>query len=322
MPTGNKWVGLISRLLIIIGSVHLLTACAQISSHTPWKSELYSDHELVGRIWSSASDEYITESELDSAASGARYLLLGEKHDNPDHHDLQLRLLEKALSSGSVGRVVFEMLDSDSDTSLASLYEQGFDNHDQIKDFLSWDEEGWDWEFYGPLISAAYSKEVPIRAGNISSAEVGRVYGADSSEFLYLADVLDADTMNQLNMDIDQSHCGMLPESQFPSMVRVQQVRDYEMAASMLQNSANEKTVLIAGNYHVRQDLGVPNYLLAQDDNLQRENIISVAFLEVQTGENRPQEYLQRFGNIAAYDFIWFTPAVSDEDYCASLMAP
>lgn len=322
MPTGNKWVVSISRLLVASGSVLLLTACMQVTDPTSWKSSLYSDHELVGRIWSSASDQYVVESDLDNAIAGARYLLLGEKHDNPDHHDLQLHVLEKVLSSDSVGRVVFEMLDSDADTSLTSLYEQEFDGHDQIKDFLSWDEEGWDWNFYGPLISAAYSKNVPIGAGNISFTEVGRVYGADSSEFQYLTGVLDANTMDQLNTDIDESHCGMLPESQFPSMVRVQQVRDYEMAASMMQDSAKEKTVLIAGNYHVRQDLGVPNYLLAQDKSLEREDIVSIAFLEVQSGEDRPQEYLQKFSDIAAYDFIWFTPAISNEDYCASLMAP
>lgn len=322
MPIGNKWVAQINRLLVLVCVVLVLGGCVQSSGGASWKSELYNDHDLVGQIWSSASGSFVSESELDDAASGARYLLLGEKHDNPDHHDLQLRLLQNSLDSNAVGRVVFEMLDSDSDDLLASIYDQIFDDLDAIKNYLNWDEEGWDWEFYGPLVAAAHSREVPIAAGNISGAKVGQVYGADPSEFQYLAAVLDENTMTQLNRDIDESHCGMLPESQFPAMVRVQQVRDYEMANAMTQNKSPSKTVLIAGNYHVRQDLGVPNYLLAQDENLQRDEIVSIAFLEVQPGENRPQEYLRMFGNVAAYDYIWFTPAISNEDYCASLMSP
>ena len=46
--------------------------------------------------------------------------------------------------------------------------------------------------------------------------------------------VLDAEVMSRLLADIDESHCGLLPESQFPPMVRVQQTRDHIMAQSLL----------------------------------------------------------------------------------------
>jgi hypothetical protein len=41
--------------------------------------------------------------------------------------------------------------------------------------------------------------------------------------------------------------------------------------------------------------------------------------MEVDGASNNPADYLQQFGSVKAYDYIWFTPAVSDEDYCASL---
>ena len=63
-------------------------------------------------------------------------------------------------------------------------------------------------------------------------------------------------------------------------MVRVQQARDYSMAQSMAAPDDSEIAVLVAGNYHARQDLGVPNYLLAKHNNLSREDIVNVANIE------------------------------------------
>ena len=77
--------------------------------------------------------------------------------------------------------------------------------------------------------------------------------------------------------------------------------------------------MLIAGNYHIRQDLAVPNYLIAGNSALSREKIVTVAAIEVQEGAIDAAEYLQSFNNVAAYDFIWFTPALTDEDYCSQL---
>ena len=71
--------------------------------------------------------------------------------------------------------------------------------------------------------------------------------------------------------------------------------------------------------YHAWQDLGVPNYLVARHKNLSMEDIISIGFMEVQSGENNPESYLQQYGEVAAHDYIWFTPMISEEDYCASL---
>ena len=132
--------------------------------------------------------------------------------------------------------------------------------------------------------------------------------------------MLDETVIEKLNADIDESHCGMLPESQFPAMVRVQQARDFSMAGSVsAKESSGKLNVLIAGNFHVRQDLGVPNYLLAADDTLNRNQIVSLSFQEVDSSELSPQEYLQQFNEVKAFDFIWFTPAISNENYCASL---
>lgn len=327
MPTGSKWVAQINKWAILTGSLLLLAACAQSdveaqSGARQWQTDLYRDHPLVGKIWDSHEAQFVSEAELWSAVNDARYLLLGEKHDNPDHHALQLHMLESLLQVDAVAAVVFEMLERGADEALATLNQHDFESSEEIRDYLQWDIEGWDWNFYGPLVEAVYSRRIPILSGNISGADVGQIYGADPADYQHLAAVFDSLTMEQLNRDIDESHCGMLPASQFPAMLRVQQQRDFTMAGAMQGAGADEIVVLIAGNYHVRQDLGVPNYLLQEDRSLSRDDILSLAFLEVQDDVVDAEEYLQRFGEIPAYDYIWFTPALTSEDYCASLRAP
>jgi hypothetical protein len=55
------------------------------------------------------------------------------------------------------------------------------------------------------------------------------------------------------------------------------------------------------------------------DDAPINNNIVALSFMEVDPEITDPSEYLQQFGAVPAYDFIWFTPAISNEDYCASL---
>src|SRR5690606_34529521 len=108
------------------------------------------------------------------------------------------------------------------DTLPASADEQ------QVREHLEWDEEGWSWEFYGPMVMDLLSSSTPIRTANISESEMLAIYQGDTDPGL--DGVMDTEQMAELNRNIDESHCGMLPSSQFPPMVRVQQTRDLVMA--------------------------------------------------------------------------------------------
>ena len=224
-------------------------------------------------------------------------------------------MLEYLGEAQKLGSVTFEMLDSNADRALAELYTADSITQSDLQDYLSWDDEGWPWQFYGPLVEHTFRAGLPILAGNISRESIGSIY-ADSAAAP--PQVLSVPAVEQLHVDIDESHCGMLPESQFPAMVRVQQARDQAMANKLLVPGDGEVSVLIAGNYHVRQDLGVPNYLLAMASGLTRDAILALTFMEVQQGESNPVDYLESTGDQPAYDYLWFTPAVQASDYCES----
>jgi uncharacterized iron-regulated protein len=290
---------------------------AQDQSGAPWDSVLYSDHPLVGRIWKSASSAFIDSTALYREIADGRYVLLGEKHDNPDHHRLQKLIVDKLAANKVLSQVAFEMMDSSVQARLEIIQTQGIGSLDELKQYLDWDEEGWDWSFYGPLLFDVLQARIEIDAANISNETMMLVYREPLAG--EIAEVLDTTIVDQLNADIDESHCGLLPASQFPAMVRVQQVRDHQMALALTSTTGEGISVLIAGNYHIRQDLGVPNYILALDSAIGRDEIISVALLEVANGEVDPAVYMESISGRGAFDYIWFTPAISDEDYCASL---
>jgi len=314
---GCKWVERIKNSFSL--ALLLLTGCAssQLDQAKQWESQLHAEHALVGMIWDSQADEFIEADELLARTEKAIYLLLGEKHDNPDHHALQLRVLDHVLQTNNVLTVSFEMMSSDQQPLLQELSAYRQSSLEQVNEYLQWDNESWDWDYYGPLLHSAIGAGVLINAANITNEEMMQVYGAPTAA--EIEGVLDEQTMVALEKDIDDSHCGMLPESQFPAMVRVQQARDFAMADSLDSNTQEQLRVLIAGNYHIRRDLGVPNYLLNRQSSLEESQIVSLAFMEVDEASNDPVDYLQQFGSVKAYDYIWFTPAISDEDYCALL---
>ncbi len=314
---GCKWVATIKSALLT--AMLLMTACVTARPDVPasWQSPLYIEHSLVGSIWDSNQDRFIDVGELMLQLESASYLLLGEKHDNPDHHALQLFVLEHLLARQRVATVSFEMMNSEQQSLLDSCDLHELASLDEINEYLLWDNEAWDWDYYAPLIHATLLAGVSISAANISNETMIRVYAEPTPPEIVA--IFNEQTMLALEEDIDESHCGLLPKSQFPAMLRVQQARDYAMAESFSTQTSSNIQVLIAGNYHVRHDLGVPNYLLYRQPGLQKGQIASVAFMEVDQATDDPSGYLQQFGDVKAYDFVWFTPAISDEDYCAPL---
>ena len=301
--------------LILIGIS--VSAFPQIERPVNWQSRLNLGHELVGKIWSSERQEFLSIEKFTSLIEESRYLILGEKHDNPDHHSLQLSIINHLIRRDLVSLVALEMMDTSSQNLLDEIHLVGIGSQESLKEYLRWDEEGWDWSFYGPIIYSAYSSEVTLIASNLTDSKMMELYGLQ--ELPMELDIFDEPIRERLVQDIDESHCGLLPESQFPAMVRVQQGRDYSMAQSLISGNGEKIKVLIAGNYHARKDLGVPKYLVANDSNLRNSRIVSLAFMEVVPGVTDPANYLQTLSDVAPHDFLWFTPVISEQDYCSSL---
>ena len=86
-------------------------------------------------------------------------------------------------------------------------------------------------------------------------------------------------------------------------MVEAQRARDARMAQVL---SRHRATVLIAGSGHAQRDRGVPLYLAADE-------VLSIAFVEVEPENTRPQDFL----SATSFDYVWFTQRATREDPCS-----
>lgn len=268
--------------------------------------------------------------------SDARIVLLGEVHDNADHHLLRAGLVDDATRPGPFGReaqpgVVAEHID-DSRIPAVGLSQSGADATDQSVELLfsrlDWDRSGWPAAaMFRPLFRAVIDARLTLYPGNLPREEIrGLVRGGIETvlparrEMLGLDRRLPEPLQETLAAELKGSHCGMLPDSAVPGMALAQHARDGRMASALLQAAANHgRAILLAGNGHVRSDRGVPWHIRAIAPEAK---VLSIMLVEVDDARTDPGAYVPRdpAGRPAA-DIVIFTPRTPREDPCERMRA-
>ncbi|WP_299391145.1 ChaN family lipoprotein [Pelagibius sp.] len=270
---------------------------------------LLQDHALVGSIWDTRTGLRATEADLVAAAARAKWVLLGEKHDNPEHHRLQARIVDAIGAAGRRPAVVWEMAEPAHAQTLRAATARTVDG---LGDALSWEARGWPaWSSYRPIAEAALKHGMTMAPGNASpeaTRAVGRGEPLTAAEIERLNWTLEYSEaqLDELTGILADSHCRMLPERMLPGMADVQRLRDAWMSASLREADSGDGAILIAGGQHVREDWGVPWRL--------GEDVFSLAIIEVVRGEEIAETY-SSFDE-AKFDFVWFTARVDEEDLC------
>ncbi len=276
-----------AEILFIVALPALLSGAAGAATPYPWESRLHGD-EIV---------------------------LLGEVHDNPIQQHLRLEVLTRALSAGWRPAMAMEQFDREHQDDIeAARKERPLDASYLIEKAAPAQGKagtGWNWDYYRPYVALALEYQLPLLAANLSRTDAEKVV-----EHGYAA-VFDADTIQLLGLDgesaprlaaqereIDMGHCHTLPKELLPAMARAQLARDAWMASILRIHSAHG-FVLLAGDGHVRRDIGVPAWL---DPPLLR-HVFTVGFLE--RGDSAPVS--------SRFDAVLVTDPVSRPDPCTAL---
>lgn len=228
----------------------------------------------------------------------ADVVILGEVHDNEQHHQTQ------ALAMGLVKpkAVVFEMLTADQAEIARS---------DAAK---AWADSGWgDFDLYAPIFKAA--PQATIYGANLPRAQLKAAvaqgapssFGAEAARY-GLADALPPEDQAAREAEQAAAHCNALPADLLPGMVQAQRLRDAALARSVVQAMAETggPVVVITGSGHARKDQGVPAVLALAAPSL---SVVSVGQLESDPGPDAP------------YDFWIVTPPQPRDDPCSGLAA-
>lgn len=294
---------------------------------TDWQSAEQRTHPLAGKIWSRAAGAFVSPQDYGMALAKSRFVLLGENHDNADHHRLQawaIRTISKlrgariAEGAPQADTVAMEMLSADQQEALDRFYGRNarVPRRRDAADFgrmLKWETLGWpDYAIYEPIVAAALDASLVVAPANPTREETRRAsregiaaIAPEEARRLALDQPLAAADQDALAAEIAESHCDMLPAAAIPNMSLVQRLRDARMADAMLAAGAYKGAILIAGSGHVREDRGVPWYMARR--GIADGEITSVVHVEVTADWLHAQDYAAVEG-VAAADFVVFTP--------------
>lgn len=236
-------------------------------------------------------------------------VLLGEVHDNAAQHALRLAAFKAWLDTGARPALALEQFDREQQPAIDRLLAQ--DPRPDADALIAaagggtagGARSGWHWAYYRPFIALALTHGLPIVAANVSRDEVRKIMrdGLAASGF---QPELPPGLLQRHASDIEASHCGMLDAATAQRMALGQVARDQFMAR-VLQAYASRGVVLLAGNGHVRTDVGVPVWL--SPDVRARSEALGV--LE----EGDPE---------TAYDRRVYTPPQARADPCEGMRKP
>ena len=164
-----------STALILWGAIWLptnLSAQTKLPIKT-WTSELHRDHPLTGRIWSTKQNTYLTPLELAEALALNDFILLGEIHDNPDHHRLQAWLISSIALYDRRPAIIWEMISLDQSSALEAYTNPYEAPMAGLGGAIQWSTRGWpDWEIYLPIAETAFRYKLRMFPGDVSREEM------------------------------------------------------------------------------------------------------------------------------------------------------
>lgn len=316
------------RAVLVVAMAALCAVCAVASEILPpsgWVSEHGRQHPLTGRAFAPGEGRFLTAEEFRAAVRDNPVVLLGEVHDNPDHHALRAVLLDGKRSA------VFEHLRVDQAGVLDGLEAARVAGHAlpsaaALLEQLDWKRSGWpEARLFEPLFQSVLASRMAIVAGD---PERGRVRTIARGGFAALAEgeaarlgldrPLGVAADAQLLDELEASHCGLMPRTAFTNMALAQRYRDAHLAVRLVQAAtAHGSAVLLTGNGHARKDRGVPWYLAGLPSG---GAPFVVMLLEVADGRDDAAAYAKpgSDGRPTA-DIVVFTPRAEREDPCEAM---
>ena len=273
-------------------------------------------------IFSLTNFSAISKQEFIEKLSTKEIVILGEVHDNAVHHQNHGQLVNeinhfrkvtgKTKQDQAAVTIIVEHLPAGSTVQFDSPVDKALND-------AGFNPKAWNWPMHEPLFSAIGASALALRGGSLSISEGKEIFssnGANSPAHLKL--LLERSTLSDTSQkilfkEIQDGHCGLFPENKIPQMAQVQRARDASLAYETVQYTP---AILIVGNGHAWNDIGVPQIIKT---NYPKISLASVIFIE-DTGIGDPQKLALKAKNLAGKaDYVWFTSAAKRVDPCEQL---
>ena len=236
-----------------------------------------------------------------AAALAARFVFLGELHDNPRHHALQAQILAALIAAGRRPALVLEMLDVDQTPIILQQRDPA-----TFGEAVSWEKRGWpSYAMYEPLLRMAMANRLPVVAGNMGrdALMAATKKGETPATFGFTARIDDA-ARSVIEDNVRDGHCGYADGATVKAMAAAQELRDAHLAQRMLASATRDGAVLIAGGEHANRWRGAA-FHVAHAPGLAADQVLSIGFVEPGASG-------------LGYDVVWTSAALARPDPCTA----
>lgn len=218
-------------------------------------------HDLIVRL---KDRKEIPFNEMVKDLKGAKVIYLGETHDNPDHHDLQLRIIRELHRAGVPLAIGMEMFTSENQKALDRWVGGKVDEAAFQRIYLkSWNQP---WPLYGDILLFARNQRIPLIGLNVPR-EVTRKVARMGFESLSSQERQQLPP--NITCDVDGAYMAMIRRSYsnhdtsaktFKNFCEAQMLWNKSMAYNLLEylkKNPRRTVVVIAGSGHAIRG-GVP----------------------------------------------------------------
>ncbi len=197
-----------------------------------------------------------------------KIVYIGEFHDNPTHHRIQLDIIRRLYERNHRIAVGMEMFQTNFQDVINKYLEGTISKSEFLENTEYKKRWGFDFSLYEPIIDFIKEKELRLIALNVETEIIKKVSGGDISSF-------SSRELNKLPLYIDftnkeykkflfgiYSEHPKFSQNNFSRFYNAQIVRDEVMAEQIydfLVKNPDYQMVILAGNGHIMFSHGIPS---------------------------------------------------------------
>jgi len=241
----------------------------------------------------------ITFEQLMADLNRHQIIFVGEKHTNPAHHVIQLKIIETVFYNNPSMRVGMEMFDR-SYQEMLDLWSAGVLDEETFLRKVHW-YANWRYDFalYRDILLFTKENRIKIVALNIPTyiparIRVGGIDNLPDLDKQYLPKEIDTSNTAHRDYTLDVFNQHHFKSSvKFDDFYMAQCVWDEIMAESIAADLGSNTIVVLAGNGHIQYKYGIP------DRTARRTGVSFRTLYLVPAGEEI---------ELGIADYVWVTP--------------
>ena len=205
--------------------------------------------------------------ELTDEIVNKKIVYIGEIHNNPVHHEVQLEIIKKLHGKNNKIAIGMEMFQDDFQDSIDMFLSGRISEAEFLKNTEYEKRWGFDYEFYKPIIDYARENKIPVVALSVNSEIIKRISekglaNLNSAELGMLPEGIDftnndyREYLGEIFKDHPKSD-----KSDFNKFYNIQIIWDESMASNInrfLSNNKDITLIVLAGNGHIVYSYGIP----------------------------------------------------------------